>query len=446
MRPLVFISHSAKDREVADVDEADPVAVARRATLEYTRLVRAEIVTRLRALRYDEDDAQPRLDVWLDQETLAGGDTWADKVHDALHRCDGAVILLDPVSIQSDWVLHEMRVMRYRERYSPDSLLVVPVFLGAFDPALLRGNWSPIRPADLQATRLPSEELTPENAVRLAKLVVERFREKRLVRANDDSPRGQWVQSVGNLVERAPPSSQLRAAAKLGIDRDAWPVLSDGHIALADRMLSSKIADVAIPLHYLVDEMDAEPGRRLVGKVVPIWVDAKAGDELIRGLAPGAARVVILNLGRLTSAYDYLLRAGHGLTEWEVVEAITPTGTAEAEILRDVRDALRQADGLDDGEILVDDVLGDDGEPEALDDPRIVLLGPNAARADVAAALCKAYKQVRFLILVGRDPAIARTQLPDALLIEPLATAEGLAARLRRKLNHLISSKETRAA
>lgn len=422
MKPRIFISHSAKDREVAPVDPSDAEAVRRREILMYTRLARREIVSALTSVR--DDVGEQRFEVWLDQEVLASGDDWSQKVQHALQTCDAAVILLDSVSMLSGWVHHEATVMVNRAVSNP-RLTVVPVFLGKLRSAALdEPFWKQTGLGALQPARLASEEMNEQNALQLARRVAGRF--GGLAREDDDTPMGRWVEQVGGLVERASAGSQKRAAQELGIAEQEWGALSAGHITLAHRLLHLTLDQALRPLTVLLKGMDSDSGTRLIKRVLPIWVHVEAGSRLSSALEATTTQLLIVNVKALESGWEYLRRAHFGVVEeWQVVEAVNNTGPDIAEVLDDIDQALRAA--------LLDDPK-DTFEHEFDDDDVLVLVGPNAARADVAEKLQELYPRARFVVLSGDDYGVARAHLSQALLIEPPATEERAARKTHRKL------------
>ena len=196
MKPVVFVSHSGKDAEPSPVDSTDREASERGRRLDYARLVRTEIVTALRQLT-DELGAQ-QLDVWLDKDSLLAGDDWPTELDEILWTCDGAVVLLDSVSVESDWVYKEAMRLSDRKARCPDMLLV-PVYLWDFRPEQIEtGRWKLIGIDRRQGVRLDRDGGSAADARELAKLVVQRFRG--LSRPDDETPVGRWVADVAALL------------------------------------------------------------------------------------------------------------------------------------------------------------------------------------------------------------------------------------------------------
>src|SRR4051812_18264442 len=106
-RPSIFISHSCKDKETAPPVGLSPAeADGRAGRLAFARDFRDRLVAGLDPGRYD---------VWLDvRGGLEPGDVWREAIHEALARCEGAVVLLTPESIESGWVLKEATILSWR--------------------------------------------------------------------------------------------------------------------------------------------------------------------------------------------------------------------------------------------------------------------------------------------------------------------------------------------
>ena len=95
----IFISHSCKDLE--KVEEHDP----RKPALRFARQVREAFVKAVGNTH----------ETLLDVEHLKGGDDWCAKLHEWLGSCDGAVILINAESANSDWIKKEATILTWRQ-------------------------------------------------------------------------------------------------------------------------------------------------------------------------------------------------------------------------------------------------------------------------------------------------------------------------------------------
>jgi hypothetical protein len=102
--PMVFISHSSKDK-----------AVARRLAAD------------LQAQYFD---------VWLDERRILIGDSIHQKIEEGLEQCDYLVLLLSEDSLQSRWVTEEINAIRTREK-NTESIVLLPAVLDDITPSRL---------------------------------------------------------------------------------------------------------------------------------------------------------------------------------------------------------------------------------------------------------------------------------------------------------------------
>jgi hypothetical protein len=209
MTTRIFISHSAKDYGEATSGLSVEEAIARAKRLEYARWVRSAVVERL-----DSD----KFDVWLDVKSLEPGDLWRARLSRWLGSCDGAVILLNEEAAASKWLRKEATILTWR-RSLKSCVEIVPALLGGFRARSLEG----IGLEDLhgfEMARLPSEEMTLENAGLLADQIVQKL--DGLTVDETETPMTEWVQDVAALFDDALLSEHhfKRAARLLGIDED----------------------------------------------------------------------------------------------------------------------------------------------------------------------------------------------------------------------------------
>jgi CRISPR/Cas system CMR subunit Cmr4 (Cas7 group RAMP superfamily) len=107
--PMVFISHSSKDK-----------AVARRLAAD----LQAE-----------------HFDVWLDEKRILVGDSIHQQVEEGIQHCDYLVLLLSSDALESPWVADEVNAIRMREKDASEVVLL-PAVVGDVTsdhlPALLK--------------------------------------------------------------------------------------------------------------------------------------------------------------------------------------------------------------------------------------------------------------------------------------------------------------------
>lgn len=106
----VFISHSSRDRWIA---------------------------TQLERNLHDID----RVETFLDEKNIQGGDRITDRVKEEITRCDEVVIVLSSASLQSDWVKAEIgaawvldkRIVILLDKLSPRDIPQIVSDFKAFD-------------------------------------------------------------------------------------------------------------------------------------------------------------------------------------------------------------------------------------------------------------------------------------------------------------------------
>jgi hypothetical protein len=408
VRPLIFISHSAKDREIGPVDPADASAVERRKVLEYTRLVRSEIVDALMAMTDAEGDR--RFDVWLDQDTLAGGDDWTAKLHHALGRCDGAVILLDRHSVESEWVRKEATILSWRQSLTSNVLVVPVVVEPLHEQPLDAGAWRAMGIRRLQDVP-PAADLTDAGARDQALAVAQRFATLR--RDDAETPMGRWVAEVGGLIEEARGSARRGAARCIGIEDAEWNALSDPCAAMAHHLLHAGLNAAYDPTQMLLGGLSSESGRRLVSLLVPTWVRAQAAGDLHSAVTTDDARLVALSVKHQDSAVECLERAWCGsLDRAAIVKLPGITGEHVDELRADIEAGVRESLGYsdDEDEFVDEDLARSDA---------FIIVGANGARPQVVEATRLRFPTARLLLWPADLYAAAQAMFPVDITIDP---------------------------
>ena len=314
-RPMVFISHSCKHRQLPG-DER----------LQYAREVLQLIEAALRAAGFD---------TWVDRDRLYPGDSWNAEIHAALNNCAGAVVLLDPVVLEeSDWVLAEATVLAHRYATSADFRLV-PILLGGARPqALQRGGWAPLRMADIQPVRenpsLVVEDLT-RRAQDVALQVPQAF--GGLVSASADPLLTWWTKEITvtlmPLAASAP--HRLDAAARaLQMNCAGWaadPRLVD---RLAFALLDSerdRIPDAARALAPIFNEQADPLGEKLGNKLTPLWVRLEMASGVARAFRSGLGeRRMLITTHDQDLASDIIHRAVYCSPQVAVAHCIGESG------------------------------------------------------------------------------------------------------------------------
>jgi tetratricopeptide (TPR) repeat protein len=111
------------------------------------------------------------------------GENWADAIARGIKRSHGAIVILSPCALTSDWVQKEADWIDYRKRLDPGTYLVLPVFAGIDGSALDQKPWKNLEIPRLHAI---SDYSSPEQ---LRESVTENVR--RWAETNPEAIRGQ---------------------------------------------------------------------------------------------------------------------------------------------------------------------------------------------------------------------------------------------------------------
>jgi hypothetical protein len=392
-RPSVFLSHSSA---------ANPV------------------VAYVRNRLYRAIQNETTFEVLLDVELLRGGDVWRPILHQWLGECDGAILLLSKEALASEWVRTEATILTWRKSLG-SVLTLVPVRIGTTrDEIVATPAFEPLDVGDIQFEALqyggdlteqelasPAARAALDNAVddlatrllhALGKVEVDR----------DDLPMRRWVRDIVDALTPVSDDRVKDAARALQVDAGRRANVVNLRRMVAYRLLTATLPEVYRALEALEPRLMAERGYRyLVDQVVPVWISALAGRNLLDAYAsPGANRVIAINAQREETGLHYLVRASCGqIRTGRAVTVNDVTGTTPTEeLLVRYQRALWRASGLRgkyDAEqlalYLADDV-----------DQQFVLIGPDAAamaledgQESVLDRLAGCYSQAVFLVLAG---------------------------------------------
>jgi hypothetical protein len=146
-RPLVYVSHAARDPEEMAI--VNTIAVA------------------LESAGFES---------WIDRARVAPGDPWRDTSADALARAEAGVLVLTPGALESEWVRREWDTLRERYRRDP-AFIIVPVLDGVKLGDLSGPGLEPSGIAEVQAVQAADPEAVAQEVV--DRLAAARGTEKR---------------------------------------------------------------------------------------------------------------------------------------------------------------------------------------------------------------------------------------------------------------------------
>jgi hypothetical protein len=301
-KPLVFISHSAKD------------ALAQKVLRELHKVLSKDF------------------EVLLDCEELRANDDWRRELHTWMGLCNGAVILLsEDAFCHSDWVLREATILTYRREDEKDFVLI-PVLLPDVTPTRLRKK-TPFAPLEIGAIQAVTGDSPDEIAGRVL---------AGLERLRGPSRRQTTLQRVEEVVagilfaeleagRRNPKQLFDAAAAEMG-RRVSWKPMRGYSEQMARHLLSSSLEKSTKALVYLTPffKNKDEVYRLLDNYLQPFWVNPDAVPELARmNKHPRGERAVCVNGSEYPfTSESYVLRACGVIRKW-VYATITETNGFE---------------------------------------------------------------------------------------------------------------------
>jgi hypothetical protein len=282
--PTIFISHSAKE------SAAKAVLEALRAGLEEAGFA-----------------------VWLDSERLerSPGVVWRQEIAKALALCRGAVVLVSPSALTSEWVRKETAILVHRHDIAR-SFGVVPVLTAGVKPEDLKtAAWEPLALAELQATVI-EPTMVPSRAIDALRPLLKRH--------DPDSPERRLENHLVHLLKDFHASTLDSAAHKLDLTLTDWDFDSDRPTAYARRLLEVGIERQVESLHRIADA-DPDIACDVFTTVAPHgWIPAEARTAVRESAArPAGERGVALNAAGMATC-DMYVRAGFFSWEARAVE------------------------------------------------------------------------------------------------------------------------------
>ncbi|MEU5464279.1 toll/interleukin-1 receptor domain-containing protein [Streptomyces althioticus] len=226
-------------------------------------------------------------EVFVDVESLRSGDVWAEHLYMELFRCDAAVVLLGPQTVEdSEWVRRETEILMARHvmRSLPH---VLPALLGGAGTkaARLKGYGPLLRLQTEIHDRTASPNPRPGQASTVEEVVAWLLGEFAHVgQATSEDDVFEWAERIAAYIDRASERSHkrvVRSAERLGLhggqlQQIAARIGSD--LLLAFQMLTAagKGVVLAQALGELQPVLNTASLKGLAEQVKPGWVDADA--------------------------------------------------------------------------------------------------------------------------------------------------------------------------
>lgn len=377
-KPLIFISHSAKD------------ATAQQVLLKLYR-----------ALSKD-------FEVLLDKERLRANDDWRDELHSWMALCQGAVLLLSEDAVcRSPWVKREATFLGYRREDDDNFKLITVMLPGVTTEKLQQGDFAPLKLDAIQAIKSGSPEVIVSEVLE----ALEPLRERVDVR----TPLQEVEQIIAGILFREVerdlkyPQPLFDAAALMG-KRLKWRAGKTYSEQLARELLGASLEKTVEVVGYLAKHFgDKNKLEELLDYLKPFWVSPDAVLELPRMTKrPRRQRAVCVNgVEHPFTAECYILRACAGSTPWINVNVIPKRGYDEVGkahmrlIEQSIIKELAYQLGFDEDAVIDDEEISDDlSDKEAQGEPFFILI-PETFDEDLLEILRARFEAFTFFLLHG---------------------------------------------
>ena len=317
-RPIIFISHSARQ---------DPVA------LDYLK----KITAALKASGFD---------VLVDQDRLKPGQEWRSYLDLWMAHCHAAVILLSEKALgESKWVLKEATILRWRDSLEAlngrkSGFQLIPVFLRVRSAQVdAAPGFGPLKLSEIEALR----GLKP---VPLAKKLVRTL--EPLLQTAGDSPRRLLETKIANQLANVTDTTLKAMATALKVDLGDFEPYRGLAPQVAMLMLHAPLRQLADALGVLAGAVLNESIKAIFEMLAHSWVDAEAAGLVGRVIRENPQeRALLLNVTEPRfGAKAYIARAGDRFPLWPH-EFVTDAsgGKAFGAVKRQVLDSLRRRFG-----------------------------------------------------------------------------------------------------
>jgi TIR domain len=309
-KPLVFISHSAKE----------PVS----------RKILDNLVKTL----------APDFEVLLDQYRLEANDDWRRELNIWMGLCQAAIVLLSKTALKSDWVLQEATILRWRWAQDNDFVLI-PVLVPPVKHSTLEQDerFAPLALNEIQM-------ISTDTPARVVARIVKRLEPLKTI--GNTKTQLQELESViaARLTEldTKRPRALQEAGTKLG-KTFAWRSDLKYSDQLARALLGSEFPQIAEAVLVLAPYFDnSNTAIQIINKLFPLWVDPRAVTRLPEMVKlPQKQRAICVNGVDERTARAYVRRAHLGFARvgddlWVLARVTLPSGydehpTMQAEII-----------------------------------------------------------------------------------------------------------------
>lgn len=279
--------------------------------------------------------------VFLDSQSILGGDRWREDILHSLATAKAGIILLNEQATKSDWVKAEAMIMCFRtsiDRTFP----VLPIILpdASIDATFLK-TYEPFEFNEIQNARVGFTDQDTADA----------FAEKvaanaNLERARQSEPRAAtWVQKVADILSGVDHDALSRAAKSIELELEGILITPANREAacirlrwaLANLMHYKQAAVCLNALTELIDALTREKVGRLEPHIMSKWVENESVERLLLGLRkPEEQGLLALNTRSLIVADRYTQRLKIETPPPNIISTISvpqPNGDCDETIL-----------------------------------------------------------------------------------------------------------------
>ena len=359
-RPAIFISHSAHEPEAAQALDA------------LHALLEAQGFT-----------------VLLDRRRLAGGDAWETEIRHWLDVCHGAVILLSPRALTSNWVHTETSILLQRAQRA-SAFPVIPLTVAGVDSGAVAASalHSSGVPALQAAAWEPGATVPAVVAAAFAGLLRE---------AQADSPTYRLELAVAEKLKALRTPTLIQTGRCLDLDLDTYAHDQDPVGALAVGLVEAS-HDIQIrACTELAELADVTVGTKVYSWVAPrSWVTPPVAAR-VREVARAKGKRWIGVTATEIETYDMYVRSGY--FRWRLDSAAMTGEDAASELLEELASLVAASLKYLPGEPFELDDLNEELEQ----DPRFVLLRHPLPPAEALEAIALRLPNLVLLLACPRD-------------------------------------------
>lgn len=310
-------------------------------------------------LQREFDDRQVKY--FLDQRDLLPGDVWQPRLHRELARCDGAVLVLDPAALTSDWVRKEATILAWRRAlrlYAAGSdgapMRVVVSLVDGVSRADVRNTYRALHLDDSEFSQLATPD--PAEAHAEAARVAGLFPPTR----SSIDPLQHWTAIVSGWLTSLTSASLDKLESILQVQNEFRDDLDGRCYSLADALLHRASLPQVVGALTHIGSVHALNSQDIVNRVLPVVVPSPTASVLLTAIQeePGS-RVAALNATRWVIAQLAVQRATCCSDLVEVVAtSLTVSANAEAVYQQVVEAIGTQACADPPSSVTADDLLG----------------------------------------------------------------------------------------